>query len=296
MAADRAQMFPGKHFISTILDALEAKTAMSGLMRRRYLQRAAMAGILIGLMYVVNYTVISTFAALPAGTGNLAGVGRMVGALAFGWALVFIYYSKSELLTSNMMIVSIGVYYRRITAGRALRLLALCFVGNLLGGAGIAGLLRLSTLTDGAVAAQLDAAVAHKLEFVTAGTGGWVDLLVRAMLCNFMINLAMLLVYNGFIKDDLTKSLVMIMSVFIFAFLGFEHSVANSVLFLIVGFAHGIDLALAASQVGLCLLGNFLGGGVLIGLYYAYVNDDRRFLTDQGTPSASISAHERTGA
>ena len=109
MAADRAQMFPGKHFISTILDALDTKTAMSGFMRRRYLQRAAMAGILIGLMYVVNYTVISTFAALPAGTGNLAGVGRMVGALAFGWALVFIYYSKSELLTSNMMIVSIGV-------------------------------------------------------------------------------------------------------------------------------------------------------------------------------------------
>lgn len=35
-----------------------------------------------------------------------------------------------------------------------------------------------------------------------------------------MINVAMLLVYNGFIKDDLTKSLAMIMAVFIFVFLG----------------------------------------------------------------------------
>jgi len=35
-----------------------------------------------------------------------------------------------------------------------------------------------------------------------------------------LINLAVLLVSNGLIKDDLTKSLVMIVSVFIFAFLG----------------------------------------------------------------------------
>jgi formate/nitrite transporter FocA (FNT family) len=56
----------------------------------------------------------------------------------FGWALVFIYYSKSELLTSNMMIVSIGWYYRRSSWARALRLLTLCYVGNALGGLFIA--------------------------------------------------------------------------------------------------------------------------------------------------------------
>lgn len=36
-----------------------------------------------------------------------------------------------------------------------------------------------------------------------------------------MINLAMLLVYNGTIKEDLTKALVMVISVFVFAFAGF---------------------------------------------------------------------------
>ena len=189
MAADRAQMFPGKHFISTILDALEAKTAMSGLMRRRYLQRAAMAGILIGLMYVVNYTVISTFAALPAGTGNLAGVGRMVGALAFGWALVFIYYSKSELLTSNMMIVAIGTYHRRIRVVRSLRLLGLCYLGNALGGLLVALLDRFSTVLGGPIREEIDHAVATKLGYVSAGWSGWGDLFVRAVLCNLLINL-----------------------------------------------------------------------------------------------------------
>ena len=89
MTANRAALFPGKHFISTILDALETKTDMSGRMGRRYLQRAGMAGIIIGLMYLVNFTVVSTFATLPFGTTNLNGVGKLVGALAFGWALVF---------------------------------------------------------------------------------------------------------------------------------------------------------------------------------------------------------------
>ena len=280
MTANRAALFPGKHFISTILDALETKDHMSGRMGVRYLQRAGMAGIIIGLMYLVNFTVISVFAGIPVGTGNLGGVGKIVGALAFGWALVFIYYTKSELLTSNMMIVSIGMYHRRVTAARSARLLGMCFLGNVLGGLLVATLVKLSTLADGAVLASMDAAVAHKLDYITAGPGGWIDLLVRAILCNFMINLAMLLVYNGLIHDDLTKSLVMIMSVFIFAFLGFEHSVANTVLFTIMGFKHGIDVGAAALQVGICLVGNYIGGGWLIGLYFAHVNDDRGFSDD----------------
>lgn len=124
----------------------------------------------------------------------------------------------------------------------------------------------------------MQAAVEHKLAFVSAGPAGWSDLFVRAILCNFMINLATLLVYNGLIKDDWTKSIVMVMSVFIFAFLSFEHCVANTVLFTIVGLKEGIDVTLALANVGIALLGDFVGGGLLIGLYYAYVNDDARYM------------------
>ncbi|MBK8459163.1 MAG: formate/nitrite transporter family protein [Micropruina sp.] len=220
---------------------------------------------------------MTTFAGLKLGETSLAGVGKFVGALCFGWALVFIYYTKSELLTSNMMIVSIGAYHRGTSLAQAGRLLGLCYLGNFIGGLLMALMLRGSSLVDGAVLAQVDAAVEHKLAYITSGPGGWLDLLVRAVLCNFMINLAMLLVYNGQIKDDLTKSLVMIMSVFIFAFLGFEHSVANTVLFTVVGLEHGLDLLAAAGNVVIALIGNYLGGGLLIGFYYAYVNDDRAF-------------------
>ena len=195
----------------------------------------------------------------------------------FGWALVFIYYTKSELLTSNMMVASIGVYYRRVRWPRAVRMLGLCFLGNFLGGLLVALLLKASTLASGPALVEMQHAVAVKLGYITAGPLGWSDLLVRAILCNLMINVAMLLVYNGFIAEDVTKALAMITAVFIFAFLGLEHSVANTILFTIVGFKAGIDIGLAAANVAIALLGNFIGGGVLIGLYYAFVNDDSRF-------------------
>ena len=279
---DNASLFPGKHFISTVLEALETKTAMSSALVRQYLMRAAMAGVIIGLMYGVNFAVIAAFE--EAGDG-LYLVGKIVGALFFGWALVFIYYSKSELLTSNMMIVSIGLYHRRTTVGKALRILGLCYVGNIVGGLLVAVLFRFSSLTSGATGDLMTDAVDHKLGYLTEGVTGWTDLLIRAVLCNFMINIAMLLVYNGIIKDDLTRCLVMVISVFVFAFLGLEHSVANTVLFFVVGLQDGIDVGLAAGNLGIALLGNLLGGGLLIGLYYAYVNDDSRFVA-RTTPGA----------
>ena len=51
---DPQSLFPGKQFISTALEVLETKTTMSGTLARRYLQRAAMAGVLIGLMYATT--------------------------------------------------------------------------------------------------------------------------------------------------------------------------------------------------------------------------------------------------
>ena len=280
---DQSQLFPGKQFISTVLDALDTKTLMTGGLARVYVMRAAMAGVLIGVMYLAYFAVLAAFAAI--GNGEFVGVGRIVGALVFGFALVFIYYSKSELLTSNMMVVSIGVYYRRIRAYRALRILLICYAGNIIGGLFVALLVLGSTLGDGAVGDQMGAAVAHKVAYLSEGAAGWSDLFVRAILCNFMINLSMILVYNGMIKDDFTKSLAMIMSVFVFAFVGFEHSVANTVLFTIVGIQHGLDIGLALGNIGIVLLGNFAGGGLLIGLYYAYANDERRHLLKPGVSS-----------
>lgn len=268
------QLFPGKKFVSNILEALETKDQMSSQFVQRYLMRAAVAGMVVAVMYVVNYAVIAHFVDMDFGATHLGGMGKLIGAFCFGWALVFIYFTKSELLTSNMMIVSIGYYHHKVSIWRGLKLMTLCWVGNFLGGLLFAILYLGSSLVDGATGEQMIHSVEVKLGYLESFSG-CSDLLVRAILCNFMINLAMLLIYNGFIKEDYAKCMAMVMAVFIFAFLGFEHSVANTVLFTIVGLNHGINVAAAAGNVAIALIGNMIGGGLLIGAYYAYVNDDK---------------------
>ena len=51
------KLFPGKYFISSILEMLEYKSEMTGQTKRRYLMRAAMAGVIVGLLYIGNYTI-----------------------------------------------------------------------------------------------------------------------------------------------------------------------------------------------------------------------------------------------
>jgi len=269
------RLFPGRFFVDSVLDAAETKVAMTTHIAVQYLQRAAMAGILIGIFYSAFYTLVAAFDAIPAGDASWVSLGRLLGSFVFGWALVFIYFTKSELLTSNMMLTSIGVYYRRITVRRAGVLLGLCFAGNAAGGLLVAVMLRFSTLVSGPVMDQMLHSVDTKLGYLST-PAGVADLLVRAVLCNLMINLSMLLAYNGYIKETITIALAMVTAVFVFAFLGLEHSVANTVLFTIVGLQSGIDLGLAVVNVVIVLIGNYIGGGLLIGVYYAYVNDSRR--------------------
>lgn len=276
VVVETQKLFPGKSFISTVLEMLEYKSDMSGMLKQRYLMRAAMAGIIVGMMYVGQYAISAGMEGLRFGSEDLLPVGKLLSGTFFGFALVFIYYSKSELLTSNMMIISIGHYYHRTKFRYSLRVLSLCYLGNFLGGLLVALLMKLATIITPESLALMDHSVEGKLEFVSAGATGWMDLVVRAIFCNFFINLAMLMVYNGNIHDDIVKALVMIVSVFTFAYLGLEHSVANTVLFTLVGIEHGINLGLAVGNVALALLGNFIGGGILIGIYYAYVNDETR--------------------
>lgn len=283
-------LFPGKQFISTVLEALDTKTRMTGSLAHRYMMRAAMAGMIIAVFYLVNYAVVGVFGGISVGGTQLTGVGRLLGALCFGPALVFIYYTKSELLTSNMMVVVIGGYYHRISWWRSLRVLTLCFIGNFLGGLFFSLLYRFSSLLEGPTGEQALHSVEVKLGYLSSASGV-ADLFVRAILCNVMINMAMLLIYNGYIAEDWSKIVSMIIAVFVFAFLGLEHSVANTVLFTAVGLTHGVDVPLALGNVAVALLGNFVGGGLIIGAYYAYVNDDSRYLRRQaGRDSDSRAA------
>lgn len=72
---------------------------------------------------------------------------------------------------------------------------------------------------------------------------------------------------------------VMMFGVTIFAFMGYEHVVYNSCLFM-GGLIYQVDtlhFIPAISNIAAAFIGNYIGGGLIIGLFYAYLNDHHQF-------------------
>ncbi len=269
------EVFLGEKFIETTLENAAIKEKMTSQIVPQYLMRAAMAAVLVIFGYLIYFALSANF----AGAAN-EPTGKVIAGFFFSLCLVSIYYTKSELLTSNMMITTVGRYYQKITTKTMFKILGLCYFGNILGGIFFGMLVGASTI----ITPGMEEVMVHSLDAKMAyvADGHIIDLVIRAIFCNFFINVSMLMVYSGNIKDDVVKVIVMAFGVFIFMYLGLEHSVANTVLFATAFFfdlfhqTNHLDVALAVQNLAWVLFGNYIGGGLLIGLYYAFINDARK--------------------
>ncbi len=282
------EIFYGGEFLSYVKDQTLIKQTMIAISPIRYLMRAMMAGMIVLFGYVGYILLDSNFAQIAInGESTFQPLGHFFAGWFFGFCLIFIYYAKTELLTSNMMVFSVSVYYKNTTIVKMLKVLALCYLGNLLGGILVGLLLGKSTIITGsAPATDYMIHVLETKQNYGTSLGGVYDMFIRAVFCNFFINLAMLTIYSGNLKSDGSKMVAMFGGVFFFMYLGLEHSVANTVFFALAGFTDlfnpaleiGFDFGLAAFNIFIVFLGNMIGGGALIGIYYAFLNDKDRAL------------------
>lgn len=206
------------------------------------------------------------------------GLGKITYAFMFSWSLVMIIYMNAELGTSNMMYMTTGVYQKIVKPGKALQILLLCIVCNLLGGILAGYLVSLTSVFHNLPADHfLFTAVSGKLEKAP------LQIFVEGIFANIVVNTAVRCTLR--MKDDAGKVIAMIFIIFIFAFLGFEHVIANFSSFSLAFFASGGTLAaMTAGNVTvnlvLALLGNFVGGGLVIGLGYAWLNRTKSIYKD----------------
>ncbi len=159
------------------------------------------------------------------------------------------------------------------------KILVLCYIGNLFGAIVISVLVANSSIITENMLLSMEHSLSIKQGYIV--NGNYLDLFIRAIFCNFFINVAMLMVYSGNIKNDSAKIIAMFFGVFAFAYLGLEHSVANTTFFILAGMLEifqevnvGFNPLAASMNVIIVILGNFIGGGFLIGYYYAYMNDN----------------------
>ena len=78
-------------------------------------------------------------------------------------------------------------------------------------------------------------------------------------------------------KEEIAKILVLILIVFIFVYLGFEHSIANMGTFSMAILGGGaLSLGEALHNLLYSTLGNVVGGVLLVGLPFTYLNPRER--------------------
>ena len=84
-------------------------------------------------------------------------------------------------------------------------------------------------------------------------------------------------VKEGIGKDEVAKILVLILIVFIFVYLGFEHSIANMGTFSMAILGGGtLTVGEALHNLVYSTAGNVVGGALLVGLPFTYLNPRER--------------------
>ena len=259
------RIYYGREVMERILDTIQVKHALRQRFVLRYAARAAMAGVIVCLMYVFTYQVKTDL-----GPDFNLGLSKYLTALSFSVALVFIYFSNSELLTTNFMYFTVGQYYGKVNWADTLRIWSICLLGNL---AGIA-IAAAAVTSCGMLSQEFLGHLLHTVEEKTIASNGW-QTLVEGICCNFFINISVIVAMQ--LKEAFAKIVVLMAGVAIFAYLGLEHVVANAALFIMALFERpgAVDLLYTGKNLLVSLVGNYIGGGLVIGLFYAYLNDDR---------------------
>lgn len=265
-------MNPVSPLFSKIDTSIEKKVDLIQGSYFRYAVRAILACLFLGLGTAV------AFAIAMKGEHIVPGLGKMLYAFMFSWSLVMILYLNAELGTSNMLYMTVGVYRKRLNFVLAAKILFSCILFNLIGGLVVGFLIAQTGPFQGLEPDNFFfTSITGKLEKST------MQILIEAMFANIVVNTAVLISMR--MKDDAGKVAAIIFIIFIFAFLGYEHVIANFPAFSLAYFAsggaiEGMTAGTVFHNLIFALIGNYIGGGLVMGLGFAWLNNSKSIYVD----------------
>ncbi|GAB4817724.1 hypothetical protein N2152v2_004770 [Parachlorella kessleri] len=172
----------------------------------------------------------------------------------FPMALTIIVFTGTDLFTSSCMYSFIGVVERKFGLYGALRMLAIPYFANLVGALLLVGLQDGAQTFHGKLAQSFLISVAHK-----KCTLGWGIVLVRGILANFLVCLAVWLAASA--RDFTGKFVGIFLPISSFVALGYAEFIRNNLM--------------------PATIGNIIGGMTLVGGVYCLV---------YGRPGAAMNA------
>jgi nitrite transporter NirC len=230
----------------------------------RYLMLSALAGAFVGVGIVL---IVSTAGPLLAAASPAT---KLVSGAVFGIALTLVVFGGAELFTGNVMFMLQGLAAGTVNMAELMAVWVASLVGNLIGSIGFAWLVNaggtLSIAPAPGKPGPAAAMVASLVKAKDAATGP--QLFWRSVLCNMLVCLALWMAART--RSDAAKLVVLWWALFAFIAAGFEHSVANMTIFGLGIFEHSASWSQLFRNLAWTVPGNIVGGGVLVGLAYAW--------------------------
>jgi formate/nitrite transporter len=205
-------------------------------------------------------------------TGMVQTGQPLVGALLFPVGLILIVLLGLDLVTGAFALVPLPWVEKSASAPSVLNNFGWIFLGNLIGSVVYGALLAIvltnfGTAAPAGVAAKIIAVAESKtVAYEALGFAGLVTCFVKAMLCNWMVCLAVIAPMTT--TSTMGKIAAAYMPVFIFFAQGFEHAVVNMFL-MPTAMMMGAKITVAQwwlwNQIPVTL-GNLVGGFLFTGL------------------------------
>jgi len=243
-----------------ITSMIEAGSRKGALSVTDLLVRGALSGGILGIATALAITT-AVQTSVP-----------IAGAIIFPVGFVMIVLLGLELVTGSFAVLPVAQMDGKITLAMTLRNWSWAFVGNLIGSV-LFAVLAWGALTmfgetpAGPVGDRIVAiADAKTLGYAAHGGAGWAAAFVKAMLCNWMV--CMGVVMGLVAQSTVSKIVAAWLPITVFFGLGYEHAVVN--MFVIpAGMLLGAKASVSAwwvwNQIPVTL-GNFVGGFVFTGL------------------------------
>ena len=222
--------------------------------------RSMLAGAFLGVSTTLAFTA-ATQTGMP-----------IVGALIFPVGFSMIVVLGLDLITGSFALLPLAVMAKKATMGQLVANWVITFIGNFVGSLILAYLMYLSLskgghdLTDPIIAKVTAAVTARSAGFANLGTYGVVTAFVRAILCNWMVCLGVVMALCA--STSVGKILGCWLPILIFFAQGFEHAVVNMSLFplgIMLGAGTTTGQYLLVNELPVTI-GNLVGGFLFTGL------------------------------